>query len=164
MYSGYFVDEGNYLMHYGVLGMKWGIRRYQNADGTLTSAGRKHYGKALYKKEKALASNKLEKQYAKGKYLTEGRNQTVAKNRVAALGKYLGLSAAARYAGKVYVKRQAKNLENLNMGAVKRDLILYGAASLAASGYAIGMLVNTHKKNKAIKTYKQVNEMNGNTK
>lgn len=33
-----------YLAHHGILGMKWGVRRYQNADGTLTAAGKKHYG------------------------------------------------------------------------------------------------------------------------
>lgn len=35
--------EGQYLEHYGVLGMKWGQRRYQNPDGSLTAAGKKHY-------------------------------------------------------------------------------------------------------------------------
>ena len=33
----------NGLMHCGVLGMKWGVRRYQNKDGTLTDAGKKRY-------------------------------------------------------------------------------------------------------------------------
>ena len=31
------------LYHYGILGMKWGVRRYQNKDGSLTPAGRRHY-------------------------------------------------------------------------------------------------------------------------
>lgn len=31
----------NDLMHYGVLGMRWGIRRYQNKDGSLTDIGKK---------------------------------------------------------------------------------------------------------------------------
>ena len=32
------------IEHHGIKGMKWGIRRYQNADGTLTAAGKKRYG------------------------------------------------------------------------------------------------------------------------
>ena len=31
-----------YLAHHGIMGMKWGVRRYQNYDGTLTEAGKKH--------------------------------------------------------------------------------------------------------------------------
>jgi hypothetical protein len=37
-------DYRNYLEHFGVKGMKWGVRRYQNANGSYTSAGRKRYG------------------------------------------------------------------------------------------------------------------------
>lgn len=33
--------DNNELMHYGVRGMKWGVRRYQNKDGTLTAAGKR---------------------------------------------------------------------------------------------------------------------------
>lgn len=36
--------ETDYLAHYGVKGQKWGVRRYQNEDGSLTDEGRKRYG------------------------------------------------------------------------------------------------------------------------
>lgn len=39
------------LEHYGVLGMKWGVRRYQNADGTLTEAGKRRKDKQIKKFE-----------------------------------------------------------------------------------------------------------------
>lgn len=32
----------NELRHHGIKGMKWGVRRYQNKDGSLTSKGKKH--------------------------------------------------------------------------------------------------------------------------
>lgn len=35
------------LVHYGVKGMKWGVRRYQNKDGTLTNAGKKRYDRDI---------------------------------------------------------------------------------------------------------------------
>lgn len=52
-----------YLMHYGVPGMKWGVRKYVDRKGKLTSEGRRHVSN--YKKKKSLSkkvdseSNKL---------------------------------------------------------------------------------------------------------
>ena len=37
------MEEQTYLVHHGVQGQKWGVRRYQNANGSLTSAGKKRY-------------------------------------------------------------------------------------------------------------------------
>ena len=40
----YYIYKGeNELYHWGIKGMKWGVRRYQNKDGTLTDAGKKRY-------------------------------------------------------------------------------------------------------------------------
>lgn len=39
----YVINDEPYLMHYGIKGQKWGIRKYQNPDGTLTDAGKARY-------------------------------------------------------------------------------------------------------------------------
>ena len=39
-------------MHWGILGMKWGLRRYQNPDGSLTSEGKKRYLKNVKSEKK----------------------------------------------------------------------------------------------------------------
>ncbi len=48
--------QNQYLYHYGVKGMRWGVRRYQRADGTLTPAGRKR----LVKEQQKVMAKDLE--------------------------------------------------------------------------------------------------------
>lgn len=59
------------LKHHGIKGMKWGVRRFQNADGSLTPEGRKRYGSGDLKE----AQKKVEK----GKAMVDGVKKTRVK-------------------------------------------------------------------------------------
>ena len=57
--------DNNYLAHYGIIGMRWGVRRYQNKDGSLTAEGRRRAGiKSDSPRHKPTSAKKLVKQKA----------------------------------------------------------------------------------------------------
>lgn len=51
-------DNSEILAHHGIQGQKWGIRRFQNPDGTLTPEGRKRYGKSIERGNKLISEGK----------------------------------------------------------------------------------------------------------
>lgn len=91
-----------YMSHAGTKGMKWGVRRWQNPDGTLTAAGREHYGYGTARKKSSVGEFKkkvakkfqavkakhnerrVEKKLMKGTNLS-GSNEKKAKRRLSSL-------------------------------------------------------------------------------
>lgn len=74
----------NELTHHGIKGQRWGVRRYQNKDGTLTKAGQRRYDSEMTKlkneervlKNKQRTAAKLDKLEAKRKSVDELRGKT----------------------------------------------------------------------------------------
>ena len=88
--NGSFISQ-NELYHHGIKGMKWGVRRFQNDDGSLTTAGKKRYRDESTGSDKKTSSNNGSKTPRKGliarrkdsltqKYIAKGYSQTAAKN------------------------------------------------------------------------------------
>lgn len=53
MWQYHYSNPDDYIEHHGILGMKWGVRRYQNKDGSLTALGRHRINQGVRSEYKA---------------------------------------------------------------------------------------------------------------
>lgn len=60
--AGLHSHDPNSLQHYGVEGMKWGERRFQNPDGSLTSLGKERYGTGMTRRQRKEAKREMKRE------------------------------------------------------------------------------------------------------
>lgn len=93
--------ETNYLVHHGIKGQKWGIRRFQNLDGSRTSAGLAH-DRALYAEKTGKSSDSTSgNDSSSRKGLTDSQKDTLK-----TVGKAALLAGSVAAAGYLYARNK----------------------------------------------------------
>lgn len=141
MYNMTYTAPNDYLMHHGVKGQKWGIRRYQNPDGSLTPEGLKRYGYDVGIKKGHLEMD------SKGNYrLTEKGSKFYNKSKMLS-GHNLGQKAAGTKMTAEDVDKYAKAMYSKKVSdTVGTALAVAGTAAVVATIAGIGNEHITNKK------------------
>lgn len=126
----------NELYHWGIKGQKWGIRRYQNDDGTYTEAGKRRYGMNLDINDKSKRNiAKIRTGEAKRRLDVAKRNNSANYSRIAELqGRVRSAKANERKVRSIDKGEKLAAKGQTIIGNKTKSVMAYGAAYLASEG------------------------------
>ena len=101
----------NKLIHWGIKGQKWGVRRYENPDGTLTKAGMKRYHRGQYLNDIGHKRFAVKSAWSAATAAALVYSLSVRKNKMNMINKGRILMGAAAIAA--YSKRQKRNYDDV---------------------------------------------------
>ena len=118
------------LIHHGIKGQKWGIRRFQNKDGSLTKAGRKRVAK-LESQYMALTGKKIKNKSEKPKTIEERTKELQSQKAylqtqkdILDLNKQIAsLKPDTRSAGRKFIEKNAPAIGKLVWDSVGKDTV-----------------------------------------
>ncbi len=130
-------NNTNELYHHGVLGMKWGVRRYQNKDGSLTRAGH-----MLKKKRETTNYNKVSQ---KKSVLDEDKRKMLSKKSKVSSAKkdYKQQKKNYKKSKKDYLAELDKPNEKIRRRS--KDSVVNALALNDSDRKRVNRLLNTHK-------------------
>ena len=122
-----------YISHHGILGQKWGVRRYQNEDGTLTDTGKKRYAKDsadLVKQKKHFEKREIKYDKANLKFKKRARRLTITDTDLE-LKRRAGVKLAKRYrsvtrSGERFVRKYAAMQKRYGINNLSKEQIMIG--------------------------------------
>ena len=133
MYYAIDTDSFRYISHHGILGQKWGVRRYRNKDVSLTDAGKKKYQKdssQLLKDKKRFDKKEIKYDKANLKFKKRASRLTITDTDLE-LKRRAGVKLAKRYrsymrSGEKLVKKYNSMQKNYGIDNLSKEQIVIG--------------------------------------
>ncbi len=139
--------ENNTLQHHGIKGQKWGVRRFQNADGSLTAAGKKRVKENLSAEQKEERKRQITK-VALGTITVAAATAYVYKNPekiTAVIDKAKNIKASE--VKDVVVKKGKEYVKSAIKGTIEGiDESIHDAPKKAAKAVVTGLILNEAKR------------------